>query len=201
MTYCIDAGNASYSSGDMVKVISPGSRSTPPLLRRPLTMLRRNVFLVVDEVLLLLVALVLLVLLMMLLLLAFAVWWEDVVGKHSGRRVAGDAERLSVLDLGDDPALWNRRPTSHEPAMQAATLPNSTLPCVAEGRALELARCSQLPLCDSDLQEVILEARAGMMVAKGVEIWGLDGLECRDFVYGWIVDVSVRAENRRAGDR
>jgi hypothetical protein len=34
-----------------------------------------------------------------------------------------------------------------------------------------------------------------------VEIWGLDGLECRDFVYGWIVDVSVRAENRRAGDR
>jgi len=130
MTYCIDAGNASYSSGDMVKVISPGSRSTPPLLRRPLTMLRRNVFLLVAVLVLLvvLVLLILLILLMMLLLLAFAVWWEDVVGKHSGRRVAGDAERLSVLDLGDDPALWNRRPTSHEPAMQAATLPNSTLP-------------------------------------------------------------------------
>lgn len=146
MTYCIDAGNASYSSGDMVKVISPGSRSTPPLLRRPLTILRRNVFLL-EEVL------VLLVLLVMLLLLAFAVWWEDVVGKHSGRRVAGDAERLSVLDLGDDPALWNRLPTSHEPAMQAATLPKSTLRCAAEGRALELASCSQLALCDSDLQK------------------------------------------------
>jgi hypothetical protein len=128
MAYCIDAGNASYSSGDMVKVISPGSRSTPPLLRRPLTILRRNVFLL-EEVLVSLVLLALLVLLVMLLLLAFAVWWEDVVGKHSGRRVAGDAERLSVLDLGDDPALWNRRPTSHEPAMQAATLPESTLRC------------------------------------------------------------------------
>ena len=46
------------------------------------------------------------------------------MGKHSGRRVAGDAERLSVLDLGDDPALWNRPLTSHEPAMQAATLPS-----------------------------------------------------------------------------
>jgi hypothetical protein len=73
MTYCIDAGNASYSSGDMVKVISPGSRSTPPLLRRPLTMLRRNVFLFV-EVLVSLVLLALLVLLVILLLLAFAVW-------------------------------------------------------------------------------------------------------------------------------
>ena len=60
-------------------VISPGSRSTPPLLRRPLTTLRRNVFLPV--LLVLLVALVLLMLLMllrlltMLLLLGFAVWW------------------------------------------------------------------------------------------------------------------------------
>jgi hypothetical protein len=72
MTYCIDAGNASYSSGDMVKVISPGSRSTPPLLRRPLTILRRNVFLL-EEVLVSLVLLALLVLLVMLLLLAFAV--------------------------------------------------------------------------------------------------------------------------------
>jgi hypothetical protein len=106
-------------------VISPGSRSTPPLLRRPLTILRRNVFLPVLLVLLeLLELLMLLRLLTILLLLAFAVWWQDVVGKHSGRRVAGDAERLSVLDLGDDPALWNRRPTSHEPAMQAATLPS-----------------------------------------------------------------------------
>jgi hypothetical protein len=57
----------------MVKVISPGSRSTPPLLRRPLTMLRRNVFLFV-EVLVSLVLLALLVLLVILLLLAFAVW-------------------------------------------------------------------------------------------------------------------------------
>lgn len=126
MTYCIDAGNASYSSGDMV--ISPGGRSLPPLLRRLLpTMLRRNVFLLV--LLVLLILLMLLMLLTMLLLLAFAVWWQDDddVGKHSGRRVADDAERSSVLDLGDDPALWNRRPTSHEPAMQAATLPKSNL--------------------------------------------------------------------------
>ena len=35
------------------------------------------------------------------------------------------------------------------------------------------------------------------MVAKRVEIWGLDGLDCGDLVCGWIVDVSVRAENRR----
>lgn len=129
MTYCIDAGNASYSSGDMV--ISPGGRSLPPLLRRLLpTMLRRNVFLLVLLVLLiLLILLMLLMLLTILLLLAFAVWWQDDddVGKHSGRRVADDAERSSVLDLGDDPALWNRRLTSHEPAMQAATLPKYNL--------------------------------------------------------------------------
>jgi hypothetical protein len=101
-------------------------------------MLRRNVFLqellALLALLALLVVLVMLVLLMILLLLAFAVWWQDVMSKHSGRRVAGDAERLSVLDLGDDPALWNRRPTSHEPAMQAATLPESTLRGDAEGR-------------------------------------------------------------------
>jgi hypothetical protein len=76
LTYCIDAGNASYSSGDTVMVISPGSRSTPPLLRRPLTMLRRKVFLPVLLVLLVaLVLLMLLRLLIMLLLLGFAVWW------------------------------------------------------------------------------------------------------------------------------
>jgi len=74
MTYCIDAGNASYSSGDTFKVMSPGSRSTPPLLRRPLTMLRRNVFLAVLVLLVLLALLVLLMLLAMLLLLAFVVW-------------------------------------------------------------------------------------------------------------------------------
>ena len=186
MTYCIDAGNASYSSVDMVMVISPGSTSTLPLRRRLLTMLRRNVAL--PGLLVLLMSLLLLRTLL-LLLLAFAVWWQDDVGRHSGRRVAGDAERLSVLDLGDDPALWNLRPTSHEPAMHAATLPDSALPGLAEGRALGLACCSQLPLCDSDLQqEVELINDQGRDGSEGgVEIWGLE--DRGSFVEGSWIDV------------
>lgn len=82
----------------MVIILSAGD-ATPPLRRRLLVMLRKRAVVV---------------LLLQLLL--------EIVGKHSGRRDAGererererDAVRLSVLD---DPAHWSSPAASREPAI------------------------------------------------------------------------------------
>lgn len=78
----------------MVIIFSAGD-TTPPLRRRLLVMLRKRAAVV------------------LLLQLLF-----EVVGRHSGRRGAGERERDAVrLSVLDDPAHWSSPTASREPAI------------------------------------------------------------------------------------